>query len=158
MSKSISYALPVNRKLTFWTKWEPPRGMTGAHLDVKPRTNIVWVHKVSLHFIVKAAWVFVFWCHHLSKHFPSFLSHLVHKWGTFHKNISLYLNVQTVDLIFNPACLHPDCSAWWWRHWFFLSLYGEVWFPCCVIVENWAQSERLKWLCVYCNFKWTCRF
>lgn len=72
MSKSISYSLPVNRKLTFWTKWESPRGRTGAHLDVKPRTNIVWVHKVSLHFIVKAAWVFVFWCHHLSKHFGVF--------------------------------------------------------------------------------------
>lgn len=51
----------------------PPRGITGAHLDVKPRTNIVRVHKVSLHFIVKAAWVFVFWFHHLSKHFVFFV-------------------------------------------------------------------------------------
>lgn len=52
MSKSISYPLAVNRKLTFWTKWRDPWGAaTGAHLDVKPQTNIVRVpKKVSVFF------------------------------------------------------------------------------------------------------------
>lgn len=85
----------------------PLRGITEAHLDVKPRTNIVWVHKVSFHFIVKAAWVFVFRCHHLSKHFV-FVPLLHQFWGkiTFFHH-SFYL---PVDVSFNLACFHLPSS------------------------------------------------